>query len=124
GNKFLVSCRLFCVGQRASNPDIAFSQVKSLRAGHGIVQRHRHSVMNHLGAKLASVSRCSIRPHHQPVLTMRRKYSSPHWLLRTLALATAVSFGCLLFGAIWLISLSNTLAADPSVPANVDSHLQ
>jgi hypothetical protein len=55
---------------------------------------------------------------------MRRKYSSPHWLLRTSAFATAVSFGCLLFGALWLISLSNTLAADPSVPVNVDSHLQ
>jgi hypothetical protein len=55
---------------------------------------------------------------------MRRKYSSPHWLLRTLAFATAVSFGCLLFGALWLINLSPTLAADPTVPANVDSHLQ
>jgi hypothetical protein len=55
---------------------------------------------------------------------MRRKYSSPHWRLRTLTFATAVSFGCLLFGALWLTSLSNTLAADPSVPANVDSHLQ
>jgi hypothetical protein len=49
---------------------------------------------------------------------MRRKYSSPHWLLRTLAFATAVSFGCLLFGALWLINLSPTLAADPTVPAN------
>jgi hypothetical protein len=55
---------------------------------------------------------------------MRRKYSSPHWRLRTLAFATAVSFGCLLFGALCLTSLSNALAADPSVPANVDSHLQ
>jgi hypothetical protein len=55
---------------------------------------------------------------------MRRKYSSSHWLLRTLAFAMAVSFGCLLFGALWLISPSKTLAADPSVPANVDSHLQ
>ena len=55
---------------------------------------------------------------------MRRKCSSSHWLLRTLGFATAVSFGCLLFGALWLISLSTTLAADPSVPANVDSHLQ
>ncbi len=36
----------------------------------------------------------------------------------------AVSFGCLLFGALWLTSLSTTLGADPSVPANVDSHLQ
>jgi hypothetical protein len=44
--------------------------------------------------------------------------------LRTLGFATAVSFGCLLFVALWLISLSTTLAADPSVPANVDSHLQ
>ena len=55
---------------------------------------------------------------------MRRKCSSSHSLLRTLGFATAVSFGCLLFGALWLISLSTTLAADPSVPANVDSHLQ
>ncbi len=55
---------------------------------------------------------------------MRRKYSSPHWPLRTLASATAVSFGCLLFGALWLINLSPTLAADPTVPTNVDSHLQ
>src|SRR5258708_2051896 len=55
---------------------------------------------------------------------MRRKYSSPHWPLRTLASATAVSFGCLLFGALWLINLSPTLAADPTVPTNVDSHFQ
>jgi Subtilase family len=55
---------------------------------------------------------------------MRRKYSSPHRLLRTLMCATVVSLGCLLFGALWLISVSTTLAADPSVPGNIDSHLQ
>ncbi len=55
---------------------------------------------------------------------MRRKSASAHWPARTLGFATVVSFGCLLFGALWLISLSTTLAADPSVPANVDSHLQ
>jgi Subtilase family len=55
---------------------------------------------------------------------MRRKYSSLHWPLRTSKSATVVRLGCLLFGALWLISLSTTFGADPSVPANIDSHLQ
>jgi hypothetical protein len=55
---------------------------------------------------------------------MRRKHPLLYWLLRFLMSVTAVSFGCLLFGALWLISLSNAVAADPATPANIDSHLQ
>jgi len=55
---------------------------------------------------------------------MRRKYSSPHWRLRTLAFATAVSFGCLFLGALFLSSASTSFGAGPTTVANIDSSLQ
>jgi Subtilase family len=68
------------------------------------------------GALSASMSVCFI--------IMRRKYSSRLWLLRTLMSATGVSLGCLVVAVLWLLGTPSAIAADPSVPANVDSHLQ
>src|ERR1700747_2287186 len=55
---------------------------------------------------------------------MRRKYSFRLWLLRTLMSATGFSLGCLVVAALWLVGPPSAVAADSSVPANVDSHLQ
>src|SRR5690348_2493830 len=55
---------------------------------------------------------------------MRRKYSSRLWPSRTLMSATGVSLGCLVVAVLWLAGAPSAVAADPSVPANVDSHLQ
>ena len=55
---------------------------------------------------------------------MRRKYSSPLCLLSTLMSATGFSLGCLVVAVLWLVGPPSAVAADLSVPANVDSHLQ
>jgi hypothetical protein len=55
---------------------------------------------------------------------MRRKHSAQFWLLRTLISATGLSLGCLVVAVLWLVGTPSAVAADPSVPANVDSHLQ
>jgi hypothetical protein len=55
---------------------------------------------------------------------MRRKNSSRLSLLRTLMSATGASLGCLVVVALFFVGPLSAVAADPSVPANVDSHLQ
>jgi Subtilase family len=55
---------------------------------------------------------------------MRRKYSSQLWPSRTLRSATGISLGCLVVAVLWLVGTPSAVAAEASVPANVDSHLQ
>ena len=55
---------------------------------------------------------------------MRRNRSFWELPYRTLRTWSAASLGCLFSGALYLSIISTTLGADPSVPQNVDSHLQ
>src|SRR3984885_8960515 len=55
---------------------------------------------------------------------MRRKYSSQLRPLRALISATGVRLGCLVVAVLSFVGAPSAVAADPSVPANVDSHLQ